>query len=106
MARGVLYPVVTPEDAMPKDFATIDPAALDAVTGGRRTGSSSSRSSIDDRLMDKLDDIQNALRDLGKQQQGSSSGLDQLLPLLAMSLLNRGNGPGYGGGNGCGGGRY
>lgn len=92
---------------MRKDFATIDPTALEAVTGGRRSGSSSSRSSLDDRLLDKLDDIQNALRDLGtQQQQKSSSGLDQLLPLLAMSLMNRGSGPGFGGGNGCGGGRY
>ena len=92
---------------MRKDFAAIDPAALATVTGGRRASSSTSRSSMDERLLDKLEDVQSALRDLGKSQASSSSnGLDQLLPLLAMSMLNRGNGPGFGGGNGCGGGRY
>lgn len=92
---------------MRKDFAAIDPTALAAVTGGRRASSSTSRSSMDDRLLDKLEDLQSALRDLGKSQANQpSNGLDQLLPLLAMSMLNRGNGPGFGGGNGCGGGRY
>lgn len=92
---------------MRKDFAAIDPTALTAVTGGRRASSSTSRSSMDDRLLDKLEDLQSALRDLGQARaQTSSNGLDQLLPLLAMSMLNRGNGPGCGGGNGRGGGRY
>ncbi|MEZ4404359.1 MAG: hypothetical protein R3B06_30340 [Kofleriaceae bacterium] len=94
---------------MRKDFATIDPAALETVTGGRRAAASTSRSASDDRLMDALNDIKSALSDLGKQQQQQpSNGLDQLLPILMMQMLsgNRGGGPGYGGGNGCGGGRY
>lgn len=93
---------------MSKPFATIDPTALDAVSGGRR--SSTSRSSDDDqRLLDALTDIKNSLADLGRQQQQrSSSGLDQLLPILMMKMLTRGSGsgPGCGGGNGAGGGCF
>ncbi|MBK9036975.1 MAG: hypothetical protein IPL61_37945 [Myxococcales bacterium] len=88
---------------MPNDFTAIDPDALETVTGGRR--SSTSGSSTDDRLFDALSDIKSALSDLGKNQaQPSSSGLDQLMPILMMQMMNRGTGPGTGGGNGCGGG--
>ncbi len=97
---------------MPKPaFTAIDPAALDAVTGGRRSSTSSRSSSSDDQLLDALNDIKGALADLGKPPAQSGNGLDQLLPILMMQLLNPnrgggGSGPGCGGGNGCGGGRW
>lgn len=90
------------------DFQTIDLDALDGVTGGRRTSTSSS--SGDDRILDAIDSLKDAITDLGRQQQQKqSNGLDQLLPMLMMQILNGnrgGGGPGWGGGNGCGGGRY
>lgn len=92
---------------MPRDFDAIDLAALDSVTGGRRTATSSTSS--DDRLLDALDRITSSLAELGKNQsQPSSSGLDQLMPILMMQLLNRGNGTGggFGSGNGTGGGCF
>lgn len=86
---------------MPRDFDAIDLAALDSVTGGRRTATSSSSS--DDRLLDALDRITASLAELGKNQsQPSSSGLDQLMPILMMQLLNRNN-TGTGGTSGSGG---
>lgn len=95
-----------------KDFQTIDLDALEGVTGGRRTATSST--SGDDRILDAIDSLKDAITDLGKQQQQkqSGSGMEQLLPMLMMQLLNGGRGggggggPGWGGGNGCGGGRY
>lgn len=87
---------------MPRDFDAIDPTALDSVTGGRRTATSSTSS--DDRLLDALDRITSSLAELGKNQaQPSSSGLDQLMPILMMQLLNRGPGSGTGTGGGRGG---
>jgi hypothetical protein len=90
---------------MSKPFASIDSAALETVTGGRRSGSTS-QSSTDERLLTALDGIKSALADLSKSQQtqNHSSGLEQLLPLL-LSQLGGGGGFGTGGGFGCGNGR-
>ena len=86
---------------MPRDFAAIDPTALDSITGGRRTATSSTSS--DDRLLDALERITSSLADLGKNQNpSSSSGLDQLMPILMMQMLNRNN-TGTGGTSGSGG---
>lgn len=69
-------------------FASIDPAALDAVSGGRRASTARS-ADLDDRLMDTLNNIENAIRDLGRNQNKGSDALSQLMPILAMSLLNQ-----------------
>ena len=71
-------------------FATIDPADLATVSGGRRAASSgSSRADFDQRMMDTLNSIENSIRDLGRNQNQGSDAMSQLMPLLAMSLLNQ-----------------
>ena len=68
-------------------FATIDPSALDTVVGGRRSAASSSRN--DDRIMDALNSLENAIRDLGRNQNNQPDPMSQMLPLLMMSMLNQ-----------------
>lgn len=71
-------------------FATIDPAALQAVAGGRRAASGrSSSADFEDKMMDTLNNIENAIRDLGRNQPKGNDALSQLMPLLAMSMLNQ-----------------
>lgn len=74
----------TPKDA----FATIDPADLATVAGGRRSSTSSSRDT-QDRMMDMLSDIESAIKDLGRNQNNGSDALSQLMPILALSMLNQ-----------------
>lgn len=72
----------------PKDtFAAIDPDALDAVVGGRRAASSSS--SRQDQIMDALGSLENAIRDLGRNQNTQSDPMSQMLPFLMLSMLNQ-----------------
>lgn len=73
----------------PARFAAIDPAALAAVAGGRRAAGGRSTSAADDQLMDTLSSIENSIRDLGRNQNQGSDAMSQLMPLLAMSLLNQ-----------------
>lgn len=73
----------------PKDaFATIDPADLATVAGGRRSSTSSSRDT-QDRMMDMLRAIESAIKDLGRNQNNGSDALSQLMPILALSMLNQ-----------------
>ncbi|MBK9035540.1 MAG: hypothetical protein IPL61_30500 [Myxococcales bacterium] len=69
-------------------FATIDSAALSTVTGGRRSASSS-RSDLDDRMMDMLNGIESAIKDLGRDQNKGSDAMSQLMPILALSMMNQ-----------------
>lgn len=72
----------------PKDaFATIDPAALESVVGGRRAASSSG--ATQERIMDQLNSLENAIRDLGRNQNTGPDPMSQLLPLLMLSMMNR-----------------
>ncbi len=68
-------------------FTTITPAALAAVAGGRRA--SSSRAADDDRLMDRLDSIESAVKDVGKSANPSGGAMSQLMPLVALSMMNQ-----------------
>lgn len=72
-------------------FTTIDTADLAAVTGGRSTRSSRSSSTTDERLMDKLESIQTAIKDVASQQQNNkgSDAMSQMMPIIAMSMLKR-----------------
>lgn len=70
------------------EFATIDPAELSAVSGGRRAASSG-RTDTNERLMDTLNAIENSIRDLGRNQNQGSDAMSQLMPLLALSMLNQ-----------------
>ena len=56
-------------------------SALAAVAGGRR--SASSRADLDDRLMDRLDSIESAVKDVGKSANPSGGAMSQLMPLVA-----------------------
>lgn len=69
-------------------FATIDPADLTAVAGGRRSSTSSGRD-VSDRMMDMLSDIESAIKDLGRNQSSGNDALSQLMPILALSMLNQ-----------------
>lgn len=72
----------------PKDpFATIDPTALETVVGGRRSASSSS--SRNDQIMDALDSLENAIRDLGRNQNAGPDPMSQMLPFLMLSMMNQ-----------------
>ena len=74
----------------PKDaFATIDTAALETITGGRRAASGRSTSDFETKMMDTLNSIESALKDLGRNQNQGSDALSQLMPLLAMSMMNQ-----------------
>ncbi len=68
-------------------FPTIAPTALAAVAGGRR--SASSRADLDDRLMDRLDSIESAVKDVGKSANPSGGAMSQLMPLVALSMMNQ-----------------
>ncbi|MBP9170109.1 MAG: hypothetical protein KBG48_22070 [Kofleriaceae bacterium] len=72
----------------PARFAAIDPAALAAVAGGRRAAGGRSTSAADDQLMDTLSSIENSIRDLGRNQPKSNA-MDQIMPLLALSMMNQ-----------------
>lgn len=73
----------------PKDaFVAIDSTALTAVSGGRRAASSS-RSDLEDRMMDMLNGIESAIKDLGRNQNNGNDAMSQLLPILALSMLNQ-----------------
>lgn len=72
----------------PKDaFATIDPSALDTVVGGRRAASSS-RADVQDQIIDKLNSLENAIRDLGRNQQQTDP-MSQMMPFLLLSMMNQ-----------------
>ncbi|MEZ4402516.1 MAG: hypothetical protein R3B06_21005 [Kofleriaceae bacterium] len=71
-------------------FATIDPAALATVAGGRRAAAStSSRADFEDRMMDMLNGIESAIKDLGRNQNNNNDAMSQLMPILALSMLNQ-----------------
>lgn len=70
----------------PAAFTTLDSTTLAAVHGGRRA--SSSRSS-DDQLLDKLDSIESALKDVGKNTNTGGNAMSQVLPLVALSMMNQ-----------------
>lgn len=65
---------------------TIDPDALDAVVGGRRSASSSTR---DDRIMDALGSLESSIRDLGRNQNTAPDPMSQMLPFLMLSMMNQ-----------------
>lgn len=67
-------------------FATIAPAALAPVAGGRRSASSAD---LDDRLMDRLDSIERTVKDVGKNANASGGAMSQLMPLVALSMMNQ-----------------
>lgn len=68
-------------------FPTIVPAALATIAGGRRA--SASRADLDDRLMDRLDSIESAVKDVGKNATASGGAMSQLMPLVALSMMNQ-----------------
>lgn len=68
-------------------FATIKPTALEAVSGGRR--SSTSSRGTDDRIMDSLNSLENAIRDVGRNNQNQPDPMSQMMPLLAMTMMNQ-----------------
>jgi hypothetical protein len=76
----------------PDDLMTIDENDLATVSGGRRTASAKD-SSADAAILAMLDDIGDALKDLGSSK-SSSGGLGDLLPLLLLTGMM---GPGGGG---------
>jgi hypothetical protein len=74
------------------ELQSIDAAELATVSGGRRTASAKD-SSADDAILRMLDDIGDALKDLGSSK-SSSGGIGDLLPLLLLTGMM---GPGGGG---------
>jgi phage-related minor tail protein len=73
----------------PKDpFVAIDSTSLATVAGGRRAASSS-RSDLEDRMMDMLNGIESAIKDLGRNQNNGNDAMSQLLPILALSMMNQ-----------------
>jgi hypothetical protein len=70
-------------------FTSIDTANLDAVTGGA-SSRSSSRATTDERLMDKLQSIQTAIKDVASQQTNKGGdAMSQMMPILAMSMMKK-----------------
>jgi hypothetical protein len=67
-------------------FATIEPTDLAAVTGGRRASTSRS-TATDDKLMDTLNSIESAIKDVGKQPKPDTMG--QIMPLLALRMMQQ-----------------
>lgn len=70
-----------------RTFTTLDSTALTTVTGGRR--SSSSSSATDDRMMDMLDNIQSAIKDVGSKNSNANNPMSQMMPILALSMMNQ-----------------
>ena len=69
-------------------FTAIDSAALATVSGGRRS-SSGSRAAQDDRMMDMLSSIESAIKDLGRDAPKGNDAMSQLMPILALSMMNQ-----------------
>lgn len=68
-------------------FTALAPTTLDAVVGGRR--SSTSSSSNDDRILDSLNSLENAIRDIGRNQNNQPDPMSQMMPFLMMSMMNQ-----------------
>ena len=80
-----------------KDLSAIDPALLEAVTGGTAT---------DDQITQALQQIQSSLADIKKSNSNTTNWLTQLLPFLMFARGGGGPGSLFGGGScscGCGG---
>ncbi|MBK9030340.1 MAG: hypothetical protein IPL61_03210 [Myxococcales bacterium] len=69
-------------------FTLIAPAALTPVAGGRRSAGSS-RAAQDDRMMDTLTSIERAIKDLGRNANTGPDPMSQLMPILALSMMNQ-----------------
>ena len=71
-------------------FASIEATNLDAVTGGA-SSRSSSRATFDERLTDKLQSIQTAIKDVAAQQTANKGNdpMSQMMPILAMGMMKR-----------------
>ena len=69
------------------DFPAVASTDLTAIAGGRR---SSSSSSSDDRMLDTLNTIESSIKDLGRNaNSNASSPMSQLMPILALSMMNQ-----------------
>jgi hypothetical protein len=72
-----------PREALP----TLDLEALETVAGGRRRATSSSSSNMDMQLLDALDDIESALKDVAsKSNTGNSDLMNNLMMMQMMGL--------------------
>jgi hypothetical protein len=74
----------------PAAFAAIATTDLAAVTGGRSTRSGRS-TDTNERLLDKLESIQTAIKDVASQQTQNkgNDAMSQMMPIIAMSMLKR-----------------
>ena len=68
-------------------FPTIAPAALAALARGPRTPSS--RPHQPDRFMDSHDSIESPRKAVGKSANPSGGAMSQLMPLVALSMMNQ-----------------
>lgn len=71
-------------------LTSLDPAALETAAGGRRAASStSSRRASDTAILDALQDVEDAIRDMGRSQsQNNNQGNDMMMALLMSKLGN------------------
>jgi hypothetical protein len=85
---------------VPAPLASIDADALETASGGRRAaGASSSRASADNAaILDALQDIEVAMREMSAKQSNTSNNDNSNMMMMTMmsSLLNNNN---SGGGN-------
>lgn len=67
---------------MPSPLPTIDPAQLDAVTGG---------ATKDDRILDKIQSLAGAVSDVAIRQQENQKpdAAAALMPIVAMKMMQR-----------------
>jgi hypothetical protein len=72
---------------MSRELASIDPHALDAVTGGKSSNSSNSSSSGIDGLLSQLNSITGAIKDIKTKTSGLSS--SEMFMLCALAMQNR-----------------
>ena len=83
----------------PAVLAAIDPTALETAAGGRRAAGSSSSRAADTAILDALQDVEVAVREMSAKQGTNSNGNNDMMTMMLMtSMMGQNNG---GGGN-CG----
>ena len=71
----------------PTALPTVELEDLEQVAGGRRRATSSSANSVDQQLLNSLNDIENALNNLANN--GNRGNQDMMSTMLMMSLLTQ-----------------
>lgn len=66
-------------------FSAIEPASLDAVTGGARSAAT------DERIFDKLASVTTTIGDVAAQQQAAKGQdpMSQIMPILALKMMKK-----------------